>query len=442
MRAMQGIGQLVVALGLAASVAVAEEQNQMPWQPTVEAAQQIAAQSNRLVLIHFWASWCAPCARLEKEVFSQAETARALDSSFVLVKLNVDEAPATARMYGVSSLPTDVIITPSGRLVASIQSPPTASQYVAQMNQAAAGHRDLARRAQVSAQQPSATGYGAPTGQPQVQNMAAAPPNTAPISNQPYNAPTTGPGAGAPAGAIAATAAPSASAPPPTQTAYSNDRFAEYFQRHPGVAPGGNQDNQTAAAANQSPSQPGQPIPPQFNPNQSPYAASLNAQPMLQTPPQNAGVVNASGQGYSQPPGQPSAQFQQPAVQLPPGTPPVGLDGFCPVTLVERNQWLPGDKNWGVVHRGRTYLFRGPDEQKKFWANPDLFSPVLSGNDPVLALDHQQSVQGKREYGVYLDNRIYLFADETSRQRFEQNPRRYSAEVLQATLSPRSGPVR
>jgi YHS domain-containing protein len=33
---------------------------------------------------------------------------------------------------------------------------------------------------------------------------------------------------------------------------------------------------------------------------------------------------------------------------------------------------------------------------------------------------------------VYSDNRVYLFANEASRQRFEQNPRRYAAETLQA----------
>ena len=121
----------------------AAAEDKMPWQPNLEAAQQLAARTNRLVLIHFWAPWCQPCMRLERDVFSQAETARALEANFVLVKLNSDEAPGTTRMYGVSSLPTDVIIQPNGRLVSQFQSPPTANQYVAQLNQAAAGHREL-----------------------------------------------------------------------------------------------------------------------------------------------------------------------------------------------------------------------------------------------------------------------------------------------------------
>jgi YHS domain-containing protein len=102
------------------------------------------------------------------------------------------------------------------------------------------------------------------------------------------------------------------------------------------------------------------------------------------------------------------------------------------VTLVERQQWAMGTPKFGAIHRGRTYLFLGPEEAKKFMANPDLYSPVLSGNDPVLALDNQMSVPGKREFGVYADNRIFLFADAASRAKFEQNPKRYATEALQA----------
>ncbi len=123
-------------------------------------------------------------------------------------------------------------------------------------------------------------------------------------------------------------------------------------------------------------------------------------------------------------------------IQLPPGSPPVGLDGYCSVTLSERHQWRLGDNRWGAVHRGRTYLFAGPDEQKRFMANPDLYSPVLSGDDPVLAHDQNQSVPGMRAHGVFLGNRVYLFASEETRQQFQKDIRRYAAPALQASVPP------
>ncbi len=41
------------------------------WQPNLETARRIAAQTNRLVLVHFWIDPCPPCKRMQDEVFSR-----------------------------------------------------------------------------------------------------------------------------------------------------------------------------------------------------------------------------------------------------------------------------------------------------------------------------------------------------------------------------------
>jgi YHS domain-containing protein len=56
----------------------------------------------------------------------------------------------------------------------------------------------------------------------------------------------------------------------------------------------------------------------------------------------------------------------------------------------------------------------------------------MSGNDPVLAIDRGQTTPGRREHGVFFENRIYLFSSEATLEEFRRNPRRYAAEVLQA----------
>jgi protein disulfide-isomerase len=119
-------------------------------------------------------------------------------------------------------------------------------------------------------------------------------------------------------------------------------------------------------------------------------------------------------------------------VQPPSGIPPLALDGCCPVTLVEKQQWVRGDKRWGALHQGRTYLFTGPEEQRRFLANFDRYAPVISGNDIVLAAEEQKAVPGFREHGVFYANHIFLFSSEATLQKFSSNPDYFANQALGA----------
>jgi protein disulfide-isomerase len=118
--------------------------------------------------------------------------------------------------------------------------------------------------------------------------------------------------------------------------------------------------------------------------------------------------------------------------------PKFALDGFCPVSLVEERRWAKGDPRWGVVHRGQTYVFASEANAKKFWTDPDAFSPMLSGFDPVKFAEQRQWFVGKRQFGVFYKDEnsgktsIVLFADEGALQRFWTDPKRYSGQVQQA----------
>jgi len=68
------------------------------------------------VLVDFWAPWCGPC-KMVAPVLD--ELARDYDGKVEVVKLNVDENPATAQQYGVRGIPT-LILFEGGRIAEQI----------------------------------------------------------------------------------------------------------------------------------------------------------------------------------------------------------------------------------------------------------------------------------------------------------------------------------
>jgi thioredoxin 1 len=60
-------------------------------------------QSEKPVLVDFWAEWCAPCRKVAPIL---EEIANEMGDKVTVVKLNIDENPETARAYQVMSVPT------------------------------------------------------------------------------------------------------------------------------------------------------------------------------------------------------------------------------------------------------------------------------------------------------------------------------------------------
>lgn len=323
----------------------------IPWAQSIDQAKQTAAQTNRLVLLHFWSTTCQPCLKLEQTVYSQPGVDQQIASGYVPVKIDANQFPALAQQFDVKSIPTDVVLTPDGQVVAQRISPLELAPYTDGLNQLVAAYR-------------------ANTGGSNVTNG----PSAAPVG--PYYA-------GQPAGA------------------------------------------QVPVNSYAPPMGPGQAA---MQPN------SVNAPTVAGYPPAN----------QAQPPYSP-ARSGPPSQNIAPGPntgpaaaqPPLALDGHCPVELVEREQWQPGDKRWGAFHRGKLYLFAGPEQQQKFLQNPDYYSPAMSGNDPVIAVEQQRLVQGHRQHGLFCDSRIYLFSSEETLNQFSRDPLRYVQGIRQAEATGR-----
>lgn len=388
----------LTVLTLFAFATAAEAAEAVRWTADYRQAAEIAARERKLILLHFESDDCPPCRKLAANVFSRDDVAQAIAADFIAVKINVARNPELARRYNVTSWPQDVIVTPMSQEVYRQVSPQAPADYIARLKETVARSSSAMAR-----------------------SNAALPPNGSAGATQPvgYQSP-------APRG--------------DTSSEYASPEI-DNGAPTPGrdATPAVPQQNEYVASSSA---------------NNPPAAPSLGTDyegidPVV--PPAAARPQNGP---YSTPPPVASAPRSVPPVaqNKAPILPPLGMEGYCVVSLQHYNQkvaeaqaagtdldpalkgWVKGNKKFGAVHRGRLYLFANATAQKAFLADPDRFAPALSGYDPVVFNETQQLVEGKRAFGLTFNGQIYVFASEESLNRFEAEPKPFADTVYQAML--------
>ena len=452
-----------------------------PWHADLPGARTASAASQRPVLAVFVASWSEESRGIATALQADAGVNALLSACFEPVVLDVDGDPELTRRLEVSHVPTAVVLDAGDRKLAAFECPNAAPAFITAAAQAA---RDVSTRQTAAvgdAPRPQAATPLAPATHEaatrgsismltakvrQLSSFAADGTATA-TAGGPNPADLHDSFAGAPAPAVQEptlprvpptwtaerATAPLALAAPPATTARPTIEpvaqgvtvAAQPSEAAPNwLATAGTSAPETSASISDMPS----------------TASDQGAAPAVAKP--ATGIMAAIQKPFAglvrkpeappakpeTPPTMPPARPQWPGqvAAAPPtalpattaasptaeATMPLGLEGYCPVTLAEKQVWTEGRPQYGARHRGRTYLFAGPEQQKTFLADPDRYAPALSGDDPVLAFEQGKSMPGQRRYGVVCQSRMYLFASPATRDAFAANPDKYAGRVAMA----------
>jgi YHS domain-containing protein len=418
------------------------------WLDDIQQAQRQAAAEDKLVLVHFWGSFCRPCINVEKFVFTNPRVATAITDAYVPVKVDVESNPKLAKQFGVTTIPHDIVITPAGHVVAKQASSTNSDGYMRMLQSVAA---KAGRTNPVSLEAVQQIAQSVPEGDATVNN-AFVPVGQSSVTPEPLQ--NIGPAA-QPLDQQIRTVAGELMAPTPPDErklpSATPPQFADQIRRDQPI--------------DSYPTVPVEPPSQETDPNLPAHAKSQILRPMRAPLPQSVALPDLgkstaypNGQAQMQTPLGTSGENQLPrqvagtispnsglplTVKNPTATDakinselPLGFNGACPATWHATGQFVPGHAQWGCEHRGRVYLFASRELRDQFQLTPDVLSPALAGYDPVtyaLTGDLQDGcLEHFVETGVNGTKSIYLFATAENKATFEINPQKYIDEVRQA----------
>lgn len=79
-------------------------------------AKKLALKENKMLFVDFYTTWCAPCKKLEKLIFSNESIKKELGKNFILLKYNAekDDEFHLSKKHHISSYPTGLILNKNG----------------------------------------------------------------------------------------------------------------------------------------------------------------------------------------------------------------------------------------------------------------------------------------------------------------------------------------
>jgi thiol-disulfide isomerase/thioredoxin/YHS domain-containing protein len=360
----------------------ADDSSATGWQHDFAAAEAQAKAQQVALVVHFHASWCGPCRRMESEVLSNSQVTSLLGKGIIGVKVDSDRHRDLVSRFGVRALPTDVIVSPDGKVLAKDVGSPGLSGYVARLKQ----------HLQTPATSPAQIAVAA------VQTTPAEPAEVAPADPPPVPA--------VPAAPVATPAEkPVAATEPPVNPAVTAEPAAPAAPVVPAapVTPAA-----PAVATATAPAEPA--APPATTESDAPATAAAPAETGL-TPAEVAAALR-----------------DETKLLIRRENARVGLGGYSPIAHASNAQWVAGQQEFAAEFQGVRYLLASAAELDQFKAAPEKFIPALHGCDPVALIRDQKVQSGFIGLRVEHASRVYFFTTPENRDLFLSDPGKFSSD--------------
>lgn len=109
---------------------------------------------------------------------------------------------------------------------------------------------------------------------------------------------------------------------------------------------------------------------------------------------------------------------------------PVGFDGYCLVSMLNKREWVLGNERFTTEMRGRKLRFAAAADRDEFLRTPSKFWPLDGGVCPVAVVrEEKQDTGNPRTAGVF-KGQLVFFKSIEHRSKFAKDPLGYLPKII------------
>lgn len=104
---------MIVAMAILPSRGLTEEPP-VHWLADFQAAQELAKEKQRPLLVAITATWCGPCRQMRQLTFTDGRIQQLVESKIVAVAVDADQYPSVVTSLGITAYPTTILFDAAG----------------------------------------------------------------------------------------------------------------------------------------------------------------------------------------------------------------------------------------------------------------------------------------------------------------------------------------